>query len=294
VELPYPDPTVYAIPFFLVTLVAETWILARWRREGRAVVGYETRDTFASLAMGLGSVFIVGGINFATFTLATFLSRWRLTDLGDGWLGWAIALVGWDFAFYWHHRIEHENRLLWACHVNHHSSQHYNLSTALRQPWTPFPTILFYAPLALVGVRPWLILASGGLNLIYQYWIHTEVIRSMPKWFSFIFNTPSHHRVHHASNEPYLDKNYGGVLILWDRLFGTFEPEGAPVVYGLTKNISSYNPLVIAFHEYAAIARDLRDARSLRERLGILWHGPAWRERITRGGAQRDGGGDPP
>jgi sterol desaturase/sphingolipid hydroxylase (fatty acid hydroxylase superfamily) len=276
-ELPYPDPTVYAIPFFVLTLVGEIALLARWRRERRPAVGYELRDTLASLAMGLGSIVIVGMINLGTFSLATFLARWRITDLGEGWLGWVVALVGWDFSYYWHHRVEHENRLLWACHVNHHSSRHYNLSTALRQPWTPFPTILFYAPWALLGVRPWMILASGGVNLIYQYWIHTEVIRAMPAWFSFVFNTPSHHRVHHASNPRYLDKNYGGVLILWDRLFGTFEPEGEPVVYGLTKNITSFNPFVIAFHEYAAIASDLRNARSLRDRLGILWHGPAWR-----------------
>jgi len=276
-ELPYPDPTLYAIPFFVLTLVGETWLLARWKKAGRSVVGYELRDTLASLAMGLGSVFVVSVINLTTFACATFLTRWRIADLGEGCLAWAVALVGWDFSFYWHHRFEHENRLLWACHVNHHSSQHYNLSTALRQPWTPFATIVFYAPWALVGVRPWLVLVSGGLNLVYQYWIHTEVIRSMPKWFSFVFNTPSHHRVHHASNPQYLDKNYGGVLILWDRLFGTFVPEDLPVVYGLTKNITSHNPFVIAFHEYAAIARDLRDANGLYDRLGILWHGPAWR-----------------
>lgn len=276
-ELPYPDPTVYAIPFFLLTLGGEIGTLARWKREGRQVVGYELRDTLASLAMGIGSLFIVGAINFATFSLATFLARWRITDLGEGWLGWAVALIGWDFSFYWHHRVEHENRLLWACHVNHHSSRHYNLSTALRQPWTPFPTVLFYAPWALFGVRPWMIMVSGGLNLVYQYWIHTEVIRSLPRWFELVFNTPSHHRVHHASNPRYLDKNYAGVLIVWDRLFGTFEAEGEPVVYGLTKNISSFNPFVIAFHEYAAIARDLRDARGIGDRIGILWHGPAWR-----------------
>src|SRR6185295_6800679 len=125
----------------------------------------ELRDTLASLAMGLGSVFVVSVINLTTFACATFLTRWRIADLGEGCLAWAVALVGWDFSFYWHHRFEHENRLLWACHVNHHSSQHYNLSTALRQPWTPFSTIVFYAPWALVGVRPWLVLVSGGLNL---------------------------------------------------------------------------------------------------------------------------------
>lgn len=277
VELPYPDPTVYAVPFFLVTLAFEVWLLARWKKAGRAVVGYERRDTIASLLMGIGSIVIVGIINFATFLVATFLYDYRIADLGEGALGWAVALVGWDFAFYWHHRLEHEVRLLWACHVNHHSSRHYNLSTALRQPWTPFPAVVFYAPLALLGVPPWMILASGGLNLIYQFWIHTEAIRTLPRWFSSVFNSPSHHRVHHASNPKYLDKNYGGVLILWDRLFGTFQAEDEPAVYGLTKNISSFNPVFIAFHEYAAILRDLGRAKGLRDRLGILLRGPGWR-----------------
>lgn len=276
-DLPYPDPTLYAIPFFLVTLFVETWVLRRWKERGLLAVGYEKNDTLASIAMGIGSIFVVGAINVVTFAFATFLWRYRIVDLGESALGWAVAIASWDFSFYWHHRLEHEARLLWACHVNHHSSQHYNLSTALRQPWTPFPTVLFYAPWALVGVRPWMIMVSGGLNLVYQYWIHTEVIRALPSWFSFVFNTPSHHRVHHGSNPEYLDKNYAGVFIVWDRLFGTFEPERAPVVYGLTKNIGSFNPLVIAFHEYAAIARDIRRAKGLKDRLGILWHGPAWR-----------------
>src|SRR5262249_37493502 len=157
-------------------------------------------------------------------------------------------------------------RLFWASHVNHHSSRHFNLSTALRQPWTPFTSLLFFPPLALVGVAPWMIMVSGGLNLGYQYWVHTETIQVLPRAIEAVFNTPSHHRVHHGANPEYLDKNYAGIFIVWDRLFGTFEPERARVVYGLTKNISSFNPFVIAFHEYAAIARDVRTARSWRDR----------------------------
>jgi sterol desaturase/sphingolipid hydroxylase (fatty acid hydroxylase superfamily) len=118
---------------------------------------------------------------------------------------------------------------------------------------------------------------AGGFNLIYQYWIHTETIRRLPRWFEAVFNTPSHHRVHHGANTEYLDKNYAGVLIIWDRLFGTFEEERARVVYGLTKNISSFNPFVIAFHEYAAIGREIVAAKRWRDRAGIVWHGPEWR-----------------
>ena len=151
-----------------------------------------------------------------------------MTDLGGGALGWTVAMVGWDFSYYWHHRIEHESRLLWACHVNHHSSRYYNLSTALRQPWTPVAAVLFYPWWALVGVEPRMIMIAAGLNLISHYWIHTETIDRMPRWFEAVFNTPSHHRVHHGSNAEYLDRNYGGILIVWDRCFRSFEPERAP------------------------------------------------------------------
>jgi sterol desaturase/sphingolipid hydroxylase (fatty acid hydroxylase superfamily) len=281
----YPDPTLYALPFFGVTLLLEPLLLRRQAKRGRRVAGYEARDRNASLGMGVGSLVFVTGINLVIFALAGWLARYRVVDLGTGAVGWAVALVGWDFAYYWHHRFEHRVRLLWACHVNHHSSRYYNLSTALRQPWTPFAGLVLYPPLALLGVAPWMIMVSGGLNLVYQYWIHTEAIDRMPGWFEAVLNTPSHHRVHHGSNPEYLDKNYAGVLILWDRLFGTFEPERAPVVYGLTKNIETFNLLEIAFHEYAAIARDVRDARGLRERIGVLVHGPEWRAAGSVAGA---------
>lgn len=273
----YPEPTVYAIPFFLVTLLLEPVLLDRQRREGKRVMGYEPRDRKASLGMGVGSLVFVTGINLVIFLLAGWAYSHRLCSVGTGALGWAVAMVGWDFAYYWHHRAEHRIRVLWACHVNHHSSRYYNLSTALRQPWTPFAGFVLYPPLALVGVEPWMIMFSGGLNLIYQYWIHTEAVDRMPGWFEAVFNTPSHHRVHHGSNPQYIDRNYGGILIVWDRLFGTFEPEREPVVYGLTKNIATYNLLSIAFGEYGAVARDAVAARGWRESLGVLLRGPEWR-----------------
>lgn len=274
-ELP-EDPTVLAIPLYLATLAIEPSILARQRANGRDVVGYERRDTQASLGMGAVSLLFVTGINLGVFAIANWLWQFRLLDLGHGLLGFTVAMIGWDLSYYWHHRAEHRIRILWACHVNHHSSRHYNLSTALRQPWTPFAGWLFYPGWALLGVAPWMILISGGLNLVYQYWVHTETVDRLPAWFEAIFNTASHHRVHHGSNPEYLDRNYAGILIVWDRLFGTFEPERARVVYGLTKNIESFSLPVIAFHEYAAIARDLRRARGLADRLGILFRGPEW------------------
>jgi sterol desaturase/sphingolipid hydroxylase (fatty acid hydroxylase superfamily) len=270
-----PDPTLYAIPLFLVALLVEPPLLRRSRARGADVLGYpEWRDTAASLAMGLGSVVFVTAINAAVFALAEIAWAHRALDLGEGPVGWAAAMVGWDFAFYWHHRIEHEVRLFWACHVNHHSSRFYNFSTALRQPWTPFLGIALYPPLALLGVRPWMILVAGGLNLVYQFWVHTEAVGKLPRAIELVLNTPSHHRVHHGKNPQYLDKNYGGILILWDRLFRTFEEEREHVVFGLTKDITTFNPLRIAFHEYAAIGRDLRHASSLGQAWMLVFGAP--------------------
>lgn len=260
-----------------MALLLESWLLGRVARSGRSVRGYEARDRNASLGMGIGSLFFATAVNLVTYHVAGWLWPLRACDLGSRALAWTIAVVGVDFSYYWNHRLEHEVRVLWACHVNHHSSRYYNLSTALRQPWTPWSGVLFYPLWALAGVAPSMIMASYGLNLIYQFWIHTEVIGKLPRWFESILNTPSHHRVHHGSNHEYINRNYGGIFIVWDRLFRTFEPEDAPVQYGLTKNIRSFNLWTIAFHEYAAIARDLASTRRLGDRVGVLLHGPDWR-----------------
>ncbi len=213
---------------------------------------------------------------WAARTSADVFSRRSPLDLGTGKLAWAVAILGWDFIYYWNHRFSHESRWLWAVHVAHHSSERYNLSTALRQPVAESITIAVpYSLLALLGVRPGLIEQARGLNLIYQFWIHTEAIRSIG-WLERVLNTPSHHRVHHGSNRRYLDRNHGSILIVWDRLFGTFEPETEKVVYGLTRNIDSYNPGRIATHEIVDIARDVSRAGSWPDRFSYLLRGPGW------------------
>jgi sterol desaturase/sphingolipid hydroxylase (fatty acid hydroxylase superfamily) len=178
-------------------------------------------------------------------------------------------------------------RLLWAAHENHHSSQHYNLSTALRQSWTtPVTGPLFWAPLALAGFAPHMILTAQAWSLLYQFWIHTESIRSLGP-LEWVLNTPSHHRVHHGSNLAYLDRNHAGILIIWDRLFGTFAPEVEPVRYGLTKNVTTFHPVRVAFHEFVAIGRDLRRAPTVRAALGYLLRPPGWsHDGSTRTAAQ--------
>jgi sterol desaturase/sphingolipid hydroxylase (fatty acid hydroxylase superfamily) len=264
-----PDLTVYAIPAFLALLAVEQVALRRRRRR------VDGRDFWASIGMGLGSLVT---INLLMGIVGWWLAGWfwdhRLLDLGTGWQGWAVALVGWDFVFYWEHRLSHEVRFFWASHVNHHSSLEFNLSTALRQPWTAFQTAIMVAPLAALGVRPDLIVMAGALNLIYQFWIHTEMVDRLG-WLEWVLNTPSHHRVHHGSNPRYLDKNYGGVLIVWDRWFGSFQAEDEPVVYGLTKNIGTYNLWTIAFHEWVDLAADVRRARGA-DRLRHALRGPGW------------------
>jgi sterol desaturase/sphingolipid hydroxylase (fatty acid hydroxylase superfamily) len=197
-------------------------------------------------------------------------------DLGRGVAAWVVAIAGWDFIYYWNHRFMHEVRTLWAHHVVHHSSERYNLSTALRQPVVePFSVFLPYGVLSWGGIRPELVEQARGFNLLYQYWIHTSAIRRLGKGEE-VLNTPSHHRVHHGSNPQYIDRNHGSILILWDRLFGTFQREEEPVVYGLTKNIESFNPVKIAFHEYRDIVRDVADSTNWRDRLSFVFRGPGW------------------
>jgi sterol desaturase/sphingolipid hydroxylase (fatty acid hydroxylase superfamily) len=270
------DPATVATPLYLVSVLWEQRAARRAKARGEAIVGYERRDTWASLGMGLVSVLTVGVLNQGVQALADVLWKYRVTDLGTGVLGWAVAMLGWDFAYYWAHRWEHESRFLWAAHVNHHSSQHYNLSTALRQPWLPIIALVNFPPLALLGVRPWMILFAGGFNLVYQFWVHTELVQRCPAWFELVFNTPSHHRVHHGSNPEYIDRNHGGILIVWDRLFGTFAEERAKVVYGLTKNIETFSLWEIFSHEVVAIAKDVAKARTFSERLGYVFRGPGW------------------
>ncbi len=272
----FVDPAVYAVPVYIASMLAEGGILrGRSHVSGRRVVGYERRDTMASLAMGIGSLLFAGVVQLATYRVSDLLWPHRFFDLGDGPLAWALTALAWEFSFYWHHRWGHEVRIFWASHVNHHSSQHFNFSTALRQEWTPFTNLLVYPPWVLLGMRPHILAICGGLNLVYQFFLHTELLGKLPRPLEFILNTPSHHRVHHASNPRYLDKNYGGSLIVFDRLLGTYAEEAEPVVYGLTKNVESFNPWVIAWHEYSAVFREVRRAKGFSAKILVIRRMPS-------------------
>jgi len=266
------DLTVYAVPIFVVLMLVEAVVVGR-----RRLLGYEARDTAASLAMGLGNVLIDLVMKVVVLALFTIVHRAALLDLDSTspWV-WAGVLLSTDFCYYWFHRLHHEVRFLWAAHVNHHSSQHYNLSTALRQSWTtPFTSPLFYWPLPLIGFEPVMVMSAIALNTLYQFWIHTEAIDRLGP-LEWIINTPSHHRVHHGANPEYLDRNHAGMLIIWDRLFGTFEPENAAPVYGLTTNIDTFNPVRIALHEWIAMLRDASRPNPLSTRMGYLFAPPGW------------------
>ena len=270
----FPPVVLWSVPMFILLMVVErvSYLLHRDDDE----LGYGLKDTATSITMGLGSLGwdVLWGLGTAVATLAVYTLTPLRIDFS--WAALPLFLIAQDFCYYWSHRSHHMIRILWASHVVHHSSQRFNLSTALRQPWTGFTSWLFYLPMVALGVNPLVVGFCQGVNLVYQFWIHTERIDKMWRWFEFAFNTPSHHRVHHGAQGGYLDRNFGGVFIVWDRLFGTFAPERERVIYGLTKNINTYNPLRVAYHEYAAIARDLRHARGWGGRLGVVLKGPGW------------------
>ena len=267
----------YAIPFFVLLLALEYLAYRHLGDDHGELVGYESRDTRTSLAMGLGNVAINAGWKFAV--LAAYTALYELTPLrldpGDWWV-WVALFFADDFSYYWFHRVSHESRVFWASHVVHHSSQHYNLSTALRQTWVPMTYFPFWLWLPLVGFEPWMVLLAQAWSLIYQFWIHTERVRRLPAPLEWVLNTPSHHRVHHGINEQYLDRNYGGILIIWDKLFGSYEPEGERVRYGLTTQLRTFRPVRVAFHEYIAMWHDMNRATGLRAKLGVLFRGPGW------------------
>jgi sterol desaturase/sphingolipid hydroxylase (fatty acid hydroxylase superfamily) len=278
-----PDPIQLATPIFVVLIVLEIWAIARGRVKG----DYETQDFLASMTMGAGSVFfnaLTGGL--AIWTLF-FVYEHRVFDIG--WPVWAfvVCFVLDDFRFYWSHRLQHRSRWFWAIHVVHHSSQHFNLSTALRQPWLGFLGFLFLfsTPLAFLGFHPGMIAFCAGLNLVYQFFIHTEAVGRFHPWIEAVMNTPSHHRVHHARNPRYLDANYAGTFIVWDKLFGTFTPEldREPPQFGLVKNLGTFNPLRIATHEYAGILYDVaRRGLSWTERFFYAFAPPGWSHDASR------------
>ena len=275
-EVLQDDLSLYAMPLFLAAMLLEA-LWSRWRGRG----WYRGRDTFVSLSVLLVSALVellprllAIGLMFKLHEISP------LRDVvGRQWWAWLILFFLEDFTYYWFHRCNHEVRLLWAGHVNHHSSQYLNFGTALRQGvGERVHKFLFWLWLPLLGFDPLMVITMIGISLFYQFWIHTHTVRKLHPWIEAVFNTPSHHRVHHGSNIRYLDCNHGGVLIIWDRLFATFSPEldEEPVVYGLTNNIDGDSVAAAVLHEYQSLWRDIRSAATWGDRWRYLCLAPGW------------------
>ncbi len=273
----FPPIILYAIPFFVFAMLLEFYITTK-----RKIKTYTAKDAFSSIAMGLGNVFLGFLSKLIVFWALYYVyDNFRFFTIPIAWWSFVILFFLDDLSYYWFHRISHKNRLFWASHVIHHSSKHYNLSTALRQTWTGgFYSFIFWLWLPLIGFHPGMIVFQMAISLLYQFWIHTETIDKLPKWLEAFFNTPSHHRVHHGNNPIYLDRNHAGILIIWDKMFGTFQTElkKEKVNYGLVTNINTYNPFIIAFKEWYALFKDaFSGKKSLTNRLKYLVKPPGWK-----------------
>jgi sterol desaturase/sphingolipid hydroxylase (fatty acid hydroxylase superfamily) len=278
------DPLTYALPVFIAFMALEIVALRVLADdEPDRYRGVEFRDSRTSVIAGLGSLFVTGAARI--FALVGYVALYAVTPLrldAHRWYTWVLVLLLVDLTWYSYHRASHRVRLMWAGHQAHHNSVYFNLTTAVRQKWNPWFELLFWVPLPLLGVPPWMIFTVFSINLIFQFFVHTERVGMLPTPIEFVFNTPSHHRVHHASDKDYLDKNYAGMLIIWDRMFGTYAHETHRPTYGLTKNVNTYNPVRLQYYEYAAIARDVRGARTWRERLAYVFAPPGWTPRRER------------
>jgi sterol desaturase/sphingolipid hydroxylase (fatty acid hydroxylase superfamily) len=266
-----PNPIALAIPFFFLLMGVEIWVARR-----RGLKLYRFADAVVDLSCGMTQQIL---LVFAVGTLTAgyaWLYQFRIVHFAPGSIWpWVIAFFGVDFAYYWWHRLSHEVNVLWAVHVVHHQSEDYNLAVALRQAvlsvWTIWP---LHLPLALLGVPPLAFLIVESLSTLYQFWIHTELVGKMG-WYERIFNTPSQHRVHHAVNPRYLDRNYAATLCIWDRIFGTFEEEKEQPVYGLVKPLANFDPLWAQVHYFFDMARRSAQFRGL-DKLRVWLKGPEW------------------
>ncbi|WP_229054583.1 sterol desaturase family protein [Aeromicrobium sp. Leaf350] len=274
---PLKNPVTYAAPFFLLTIVIELAAL-KWLDHDDNTTGYAMKDAQASISMGVLSLVFLTLFKVVTFfgftAVFAYLALWELPT--DTWWYWVLVILGVDLGYYFHHRFSHRVRIAWAGHQAHHSSEFMNFGTALRQKWNPWFEFFFWLPLPLLGFAPWTLYVAFGFNLIFQFYVHTEMVDRLPRPVEYVFNTPSHHRVHHGSDPEYLDKNYGGILIIWDRMFGTFTKEVQRPTYGLTKKVETYNILKLQYGDYVDIARDVRGARRWRDKMGYLFGPPGW------------------
>jgi len=265
----WPNVILWAAPVMFLLVFAE-WGLSIYHNKDV----YDGKDFLAAAAIGLVNVGISALMKVLVFGAILFF--WNLVPwkIPPSWWSFIPCFILLDLARYWAHRVAHEKRFWWATHVTHHNSKRYNFSVSFRLSWTQHIKFIFFVPVILIGFDPFVFFICHQIAVLYQFWIHTEYIKKLPAPIEYVFTTPSHHRVHHASDKQYLDKNYGSTFIIWDRMFGTFMEERERPTYGITKPVKSYNPIYLVFHEWADIVRDMRKARSFKEGYDILFSPP--------------------
>ncbi len=267
------NPTVIAIPVYFLLIGIELLV-----HSIKATKSYRLNDAITNINCGvtsqvMGAFLRVFSIGFYTYLYEQF----RFATIENSALTWVIAFIAYDFFYYWAHRMSHQVNLFWGGHSVHHQSEEYNLSVALRQSSTQVIwTSIFYTPMAFIGIDPLVLLSVSGFNLLYQFWIHTESIDRLPKWFEAVMNTPSHHRVHHARNPKYIDKNHAGTFIIWDKMFGTFKLEEEKPTYGITKNLNSWNPIWANLAHYSDMAADLKTIPKFSDKVRYVFKKPGW------------------
>lgn len=265
-----PNIIVWAVPFMVFFAGLEIYISYKQERHY-----YDKAETIGSILTGLGNLGVSAAIKTGLLVLVVWVYNMLPWRMSLNWWTFVPCYIIFDLCSYWAHRVSHMQRFWWATHVAHHSGEHYNLSVSFRLSWVQNLKIIFFLPIALIGFHPIVFFVTNQIAVLFQFWVHTEYIRKLPRWVEYIFATPSNHRVHHGSQEKYIDKNFGATFIFWDRLFGTFEPEQEQVIYGITTNIANKaNPFHINFHEYNEMWKDVASTHSLRKKLFYIFGSP--------------------
>lgn len=265
-----PNLIVWAVPAMVLFTLIE---IVFSYKDNKAY--YEKQELTGSILVGLGNLLVSAALKVSLLLLVVWIYNqvpWRMQL---NWWTFPLCYIIYDLCSYWAHRISHEQRFWWATHVAHHSGEHYNLAVSFRLSWVQHLKIIFLMPVLLMGFHPIVFFVTNQIAVLFQFWVHTEYIRKLHPILEFLLATPSNHRVHHGSQDCYIDKNYGATFIIWDRMFGTYEPEHIPVKYGLTTPIDNkWNPFFINFHEYKDIWKDVQRAKGFKQKWHYLFGSP--------------------
>ncbi|MBA3987303.1 MAG: sterol desaturase family protein [Flavobacteriales bacterium] len=268
-QLDLPNLFNYAIPIIILLLLIEFFIITYKNKKK-----YSGKDFLASAGIGIGNVVIGALTKVLFFGFILFFYNLVPWQMPHSWWSFLLCFSVLDLCRYWAHRISHEQRFWWATHVTHHSSEQLNWSTSFRVSWTQQIKIIFFIPIPLMGFDPIIFLICHQIAVLYQFWVHTEIVPKLPYFIEYFFVTPSHHRVHHAKNKKYIDKNYGSTYIIWDRLFNSFQEEEEKPEYGITTPVNSFNPIYLNFHEWIDIVKDFRTSKTWKERFNAVFGRP--------------------